>query len=62
MAMHPDLASAIDAVLAKDAAQSDEFRKRLRKLIENAVTVGRVKDSDVREVLDLVTPPDDDEF
>lgn len=62
MAMHPDLITAIDDVLARQGDQTPEFRKRLRKLIENVVTVGRVNDSDVREVLDLVSVPDEAEF
>lgn len=62
MAMHPDLTSAIDNVLAQQIDQTDEFKKRLRKLIDNVVTVGRVKDSDVREVLDLVAVSDEAGF
>ena len=59
--MHPDIVSAIDEVLAKQSDQTDEFKKRVRKMIDNVVTVGRVKDSDVKEVLDLVAVPNETE-
>jgi len=59
MALHPDLVTALDHVLARQQGQSEEFRKRFRRLVDNVVSVGRVKDADVREVLDLVVVPDE---
>ncbi|HVZ91645.1 MAG TPA: hypothetical protein VG843_08340 [Rhizomicrobium sp.] len=50
--VYPDLASAIDETLAAAHEQSTEFKRRLRRLIEN-VTIGNLADDDVREVIEL---------
>lgn len=52
--LHPDLESALSETLASADDQSSEFKRRLRKLIENA-TVANLADSDVREVIELVS-------
>ena len=57
MAMHPDLAKAIETVLARENGQSAEFKTRFQKLIDNVVSAGRVRDGDVKDVLDLVHVP-----
>ncbi|MEO3470936.1 hypothetical protein AAFN86_03640 [Roseomonas sp. CAU 1739] len=43
--------------MAAAADQSPEFRRRLRKLIENATT-SNLGDDDVREVIELATVDD----
>lgn len=53
-ALHPDVAEAIDETLATAVEQTSEFKRRLRRLIENAVT-GNLTDNDVREVIELAT-------
>jgi hypothetical protein len=57
VSMHPDLATAVEAVLTEHPELGEEFKKRFRKLVDNVVTAGRVRDPDVREVLDLVPLP-----
>lgn len=52
--LYPDLSSAIDEILAGAQDQSEEFKRRLRRLIENAAT-SNLADADVREVIELVT-------
>lgn len=56
-ALHPDLDSAVVEALAAAVDQSPEFKRRLRKLIENA-TASNLGDDDVREVIELVTVDD----
>lgn len=46
-----ELATAIDEVLAGSSA-TDEFKRRLRKLIENAVS-DNITDGDIADVLSL---------
>ena len=57
-ALHPDLDSAVIEALAAAADQSTEFKRRLRKLIENATT-SNLGDDDVREVIELAKVDDD---
>jgi hypothetical protein len=57
-ALHPDLNSAVVEALAGAADQSAEFKRRLRKLIENATT-SNLADDDVREVIELAKVDDD---
>ena len=57
-ALHPDLDSAVDEALAAAVDQSTEFKRRLRKLIENATT-SNLGDDDVREVIELAKVDDD---
>lgn len=52
--LHPDLESALAETLALADDQTAEFKRRLRRLIENA-TVANLADSDVREVIELVS-------
>lgn len=56
--MHPDLDSAVVEALAAAVDQSNEFKRRLRKLIENATT-SNLGDDDVREVIELAKVDDD---
>jgi hypothetical protein len=56
-ALHPDLDSAVVEALAAAVDQSAEFKRRLRKLIENATTAN-LGDDDVREVIELVKVDD----
>ncbi|TBF36993.1 hypothetical protein ELG88_18090 [Rhizobium leguminosarum] len=52
--MDPDLIKAMDeAFEAVAPGQSEEFRRRFRKLVENAL-VSNHGDSEVRRVLELV--------
>ena len=53
-ALHPDLDSAVVEALASAADQTDEFKRRLRRLVENAIT-SNLADDDVREVIELAT-------
>ena len=53
-ALHSDLDSAVADVLASAADQTEEFKRRLRRLVENA-TIGNLADADVREVIELAT-------
>ncbi len=53
-ALHPDLDSALGEILASADDQTAEFKRRLRKLVENATT-SNLGDDDVREVIELVT-------
>ncbi len=50
--LHPDIDAAIEDILAGAVDQTPEFKRRLRKLIENA-TIGNLVDNDVREVIEL---------
>ena len=50
--LHPDLESALAETLASVGEQTAEFKRRLRRLIENA-TVANLADNDVREVIEL---------
>lgn len=50
--LHPDLDSALEDVLTHANGQSTEFKRRLRKLIENA-TISNLGDDDVREIIEL---------
>ncbi|MDK1389899.1 hypothetical protein QN224_31695 [Sinorhizobium sp. 8-89] len=52
--MHQDIETAVTEVLASATDQSDEFKRRLRKLVENA-TIGNLTDDDVREVIGLIS-------
>lgn len=52
--LHPDLNSALTETLASAVDQTVEFKRRLRKLIENATT-SNLMDDDVREVIELAT-------
>lgn len=52
--LHPDLGSALEEALALADDQTAEFKRRLRKLIENATT-SNLGDDDVREVIELAT-------
>jgi len=56
-ALHPDLESAVVETLAAAVDQSEEFKRRLRKLIENATT-SNLTDNDVREVIELAKVDD----
>ncbi len=53
-ALHPDLDSALGETLASADDQTAEFKRRLRKLVENATT-SNLGDDDIREVIELVT-------
>ncbi|WP_414463545.1 hypothetical protein [Hyphomicrobium sp. DY-1] len=55
--VYPDLAAAIDEALGAAGDQSDEFKRRLRRLLENTVT-GNLADDDVQEVIELASVPD----
>ena len=50
--LYPELETAIAETLATADDQSKEFKRRLRKLIENATT-GNLADADIREVIEL---------
>jgi hypothetical protein len=52
--LHADLDTALTETLAAASDQTPEFRRRLRKLIENA-TLSNLGDDDVREVIELAT-------
>ncbi len=52
--VQPELEEAISDVLGGLAGQSAEFKRRLRKLIENA-TVSTLRDDEVQQVIDLAT-------
>ncbi len=52
--LHPDLESALAETLASADDQTAEFKRRLRKLIENA-TIANLGDNDVREVIELAS-------
>ena len=52
--LHPDLESALAETLASTDDQTAEFKRRLRKLIENA-TIANLGDNDVREVIELAS-------
>lgn len=52
--LHADLDTALTETLAAATDQTPEFRRRLRKLIENA-TLSNLGDDDVREVIELAT-------
>ena len=56
-ALHPDLDSAVVETLSAAVDQSEEFKRRLRKLIENATTSNST-DNDVREVIELTKVDD----
>lgn len=57
-ALHPDLDCALAETLASADDQTAEFKRRLRKLVENATT-SNLGDDDVREVIELVTVASD---
>ncbi len=50
--LHPDLDTALSETLASATDQTPEFKRRLRRLIENATTEN-LADSDVQEVIEL---------
>jgi hypothetical protein len=50
--LHPDLDTALTETLASVTDQTPEFKRRLRRLIENATTEN-LADSDVQEVIEL---------
>jgi hypothetical protein len=50
--LHPDLETAIVETLASADDQTPEFKRRLRRLIENA-TAENLSDGDVQEVIEL---------
>lgn len=52
--LHPDLDAALAEILASADDQTVEFKRRLRKLVENA-TISNLADDDVREVIELTT-------
>ncbi len=52
--LHPDLEGALAETLASAEHQTAEFKRRLRKLVENA-TISNLADDDVREVIKLAT-------
>ncbi len=52
--VHPDLDAGITETLASLAGQTDEFKRRLRRLLENSV-VGALRDDEVQDVIDLAT-------
>ncbi|WP_041545889.1 MULTISPECIES: hypothetical protein [Chelativorans] len=56
-ALHSDLDTAVAEALSAAVDQSAEFKRRLRKLIENATT-SNLGDDDVREVIELATIDD----
>lgn len=58
--LHPDLDSAIADALVGATDQTEEFKRRLRRLIENA-TAGNLPDPDVRDVIELATVAPDAE-
>lgn len=58
--LHPDLESALVETLASAGDQTVEFKRRLRRLIENA-TVANLADNDVREVIELAWVETEDE-
>jgi hypothetical protein len=61
MSMDPDLVVALeDAFNAVVPAQTEEFRRRFQKLVENAL-VSNHADSEVRRVLELVTIAEGDD-
>lgn len=51
--MYPELEQAAESILAR-LEQSDEFKKRLKTLIDNA-TRDNLADGDVRQVIQLAT-------
>lgn len=51
---HQDLDSAVAEALAGAADQTEEFKRRLRRLVENATT-SNLPDADVRDVIELTT-------
>lgn len=58
VALHPDLDTAIAETLASADDQTPEFKRRLRRLIENATT-GNLSDGDVQEVIELALVDDE---
>ena len=52
--VHPDLDAGITETLVSLAGQTDEFKRRLRRLLENSV-VGALRDDEVQDVIDLAT-------
>ena len=59
-ALHQDLDGALREVLGSADDQTAEFKRRLRKLIENATT-SNLGDDDVREVIELAAVASDPE-
>ncbi len=56
MTLDPDLEQALDdAFDGMPTMQTDEFRRRFRRLVENAL-IANHNDSEVRRVLELATP------
>ncbi len=53
-ALNTDLDNALNEVLVSAHDQTDEFKRRLRRLIENATTAN-LGDDDVREVIELTS-------
>jgi hypothetical protein len=61
MALDPALDSALDDALAAVATpQSEEFRRRFRRLVENALIANHT-DAEVRRVLELATVLDEED-
>lgn len=58
--VYSDLAAAMDETLEAASDQTVEFKRRLRRLVENAV-IGNLVDDDVREVIELVAVTDVEE-
>jgi len=56
--LYSEIEVAVSETLASADDQSREFKRRVRKLIENAMT-GNLADDDVREVIELVTVEDE---
>ena len=57
--LYDELRDAATAVLAR-SEQSDEFKRRLMRLVENA-TIGNLSDDDVRDVIRLAAIQADEE-
>ena len=52
--VHPDLDAGITEILVSLIGQTEEFKRRLRRLLENSV-VGALRDDEVQDVIDLAT-------
>ena len=52
--LHADVDSALTDVLARATDQSDEFKRRFRRLIENS-TEGIVPDDDIKGVIEIAS-------
>lgn len=56
--MNPEIRRAAEEILA-DSEQSDEYKRRFSKLLEN-VTTGNYTDADIRQVIDLAELSDEE--